>query len=164
VLLVPYDPLWPLEYAAEADRIAHTCDDLPLRLEHIGSTAVPGLGARPVIDIAMGIPQTAKRHEYFAALRQLGYEHRGTDGVPGRDYFVRGSPRSHHVHLVSWSSSLWNDWLLFRDQLRANPDAAREYDGLKRELSATFADEPREYSDAKGAFVRAVLRRVRGNV
>jgi GrpB-like predicted nucleotidyltransferase (UPF0157 family) len=161
VLLVPYDPLWPLEYAAEADRIAHACDDLPFRLEHIGSTAVPGLGARPVIDIAMGIPGNAKRHEYFAALRQLGYEHRGTDGVPGRDYFVRGSPRSHHVHLVSWSSSLWNDWLLFRDHLRGNPGAAREYDGLKRELSATFADEPREYADAKGAFVRAAVRRAR---
>jgi GrpB-like predicted nucleotidyltransferase (UPF0157 family) len=162
VLLVAYDPLWPLEYAAEADRIAHACDDLPFRLEHIGSTAVPGVGARPVIDIAMGIPPNAKRHEYSAALRQLGYEHRGTDGVPGRDYFVRGSPRSHHVHLVSWSSSLWNDWLLFRDELRANPEVAREYDGLKRELSATFADEPREYSDAKGSFVRAVLRRARG--
>jgi len=163
VLLVPYDPLWPLEYAAEADRIAHACDDLPIRLEHIGSTAVPGLGARPVIDIAVGIPPNVKRHEYFAALRQLGYEHRGTDGVPGRDYFVRGSPRSHHIHLVSWSSDLWNEWLLFRDYLRANPDASREYDGLKRELSATFADEPRKYTEAKGGFVRAALRHARGD-
>jgi GrpB-like predicted nucleotidyltransferase (UPF0157 family) len=64
---------------------------------------------------------------------------------------------------VTWSSDLWNDWLLFRDYLRANPDAVREYDGLKRELSATFADEPRKYSEAKGAFVRAVLRRARGD-
>ena len=164
MLLAPYDPLWPLEYAAEADRIAYACEELPIRLEHIGSTAVPGLGARPVIDIAMGIPPNATRDEYFAALRQLGYEHKGTDGVPGRDYFVRGSPRSHHVHLVGWSSSLWNDWLLFRDQLRANPQVAREYDGLKRELSATFADEPRKYSEAKGSFARAVLRRARDNV
>ena len=164
MLLVAYDPLWPLEYAAEADRIARACDDLPFRVEHIGSTAVPGLGARPIIDIAVGIPANAKRQEYFAALRQLAYEHRGTDGVPGRDYFVRGSPRSHHVHVVSWSSNLWSDWLLFRDYLRANPAAAREYDGLKRELWDTFADEPRKYSEAKGAFVGAVLRRARDNV
>lgn len=166
MLLAPYDPLWPREYDAEADRIAKSCDEheLPFRLEHIGSTAIPGLSARPVIDIALGIPPDAQRPPYIAALRQLGYEHKGTQGVPGRDLLRRGTPVSHRVHLVIWSSALWRDWVLFRDFLRASPDTAREYDALKRELAIAFADDPRKYSDAKGPFVKAVLRRARATI
>jgi GrpB-like predicted nucleotidyltransferase (UPF0157 family) len=158
VLLLPYDELWPREFAAEASRIEAACANLPLRLEHIGSTAIPGLSAKPVIDILAGVPPKANRTPYIAAFRQLGYEHRGSYGVPGRNYFVRGSPRSHHVHMVSWSSALWRDHIAFRDYLREHPDVAREYDVLKRQLAVTFADDKPAYTNAKAPFVRAVLR------
>ncbi|HEY9226315.1 MAG TPA: GrpB family protein [Gemmatimonadaceae bacterium] len=163
-MITAYDPLWPLEFEAEADRIVRACYDLPIRLEHIGSTAVPGLSAQPIVDIAAGIPPRAKRQPYIAALRQLGYEHKGAHGIPGRDYFRRGAPRSHQVNLVSWNSELWREWIVFRDFLRTSPETAREFDALKRELSATFADDPRKYAEAKGPFVRAVLRRARAGV
>jgi GrpB-like predicted nucleotidyltransferase (UPF0157 family) len=158
IRLVPYDPLWPREFDAEAERLARACDGLPLRLEHIGSTAVPGLSAKPVIDILAGVPARATREPYIGALVRLGYEHLGAYGVPGRDYFRRGSPRTHHVHMVSWSSKLWRDHLHFRDYLRAHPDVAREYAALKRELSAGFPDDRRKYADEKGPFIKSVLR------
>src|SRR5581483_4932404 len=87
IRIVAYDPLWPREFEAEAERIARACADLPLQLEHIGSTAVPDLAAKPVIDIMAGVPPRAHREPYIAALVSLGYEHRGAYGIPGRDYF-----------------------------------------------------------------------------
>jgi GrpB-like predicted nucleotidyltransferase (UPF0157 family) len=161
IWIAPYDPLWPREYAAEAARIADSCRDLALRLEHIGSTAVPGMSAKPIIDILAGVPPRASRAEYVAAIRGLGYEHRGALGIPGRNYFRRGSPRSHHIHLVNWSSAFWRDHLMFRDYLRRDAVAAQQYAALKRELSAMFADDRARYNEEKGPFINAVLRRAR---
>lgn len=163
VRLVPYDDLWPREFAAEAARIETAFDDLPIRLEHIGSTAIPGMSAKPVIDILAGCPANVNRAPYVAAFKQLGYAHRGNAGLPGRNYFVRGSPRSHQVHLVSWSGALWRDHLVFRDYLRAHADVARQYEELKRQLAITFADDTHAFSEAKGPFIRAVLRDARRN-
>ena len=159
--IAPYDPVWPLDFAAEADRLAQACRDLPLRVEHIGSTAVPGLSAKPIIDILIGVPPRAARERYVAAIRGLGYEHLGAHGIPGRNYFRRGSPRTHHIHLVSWSSAVWRDHLLFRDWLRRTESVMREYELLKRELAATFADDRSRYSELKGPFIKAVLRQAR---
>ena len=142
-------------------RIERACYDLPIKLEHIGSTSVPGLAGKPLIDILAGVPPRDPRAPYVAALIQLGYEHLGAFGIPGRDYFRRGTPRTHHVHLFSWSSDAWRDHLLFRDYLRAHPDVAQEYAALKRELAAMFADDPPRYSEEKGPFIKSVLRRAR---
>jgi GrpB-like predicted nucleotidyltransferase (UPF0157 family) len=163
VSLVPYDSTWPLEFAAEAERIERACAGLPIRLEHIGSTAVPGLAAKPVIDILAGRPGNMAGEAYVPAFRQLGYEHKGAFGIPGRNYFRRGSPRTHHVHLVSWSSELWLDHLLFRDYLRSHPDAAREYETIKRELAGMYLHDKENYTDAKGPFIRSIVRRARGH-
>ena len=158
VRLVPYDAVWPAMFEAEAARLEAACAGLPIRLEHIGSTAIPGLSAKPVIDILAGRPPQSTPREYVGAIRQLGYEHKGAHGVPGRDYFRRGSPRSHHVHLVSWSSTVWKEHLLFRDWLRANPSVARDYEAVKRELALAYANDRRAYTDAKGPFIRSVIR------
>ena len=157
VLLVPYDPQWPALFEAEAARIERALVGLPIRLEHVGSTAVPGLAARQVIDILAGRPPKSSVEPYVAALKQLGYDHRGTAGIPGRQSFRRGSPRSHHLHLVSWTSAFWRDQLVFRDALRADPVLAREYETLKYDLAVRL-DESGGYADAKGPFIRRVLR------
>jgi GrpB-like predicted nucleotidyltransferase (UPF0157 family) len=159
--VAPYDPLWPREFEAEADRILRACDDLSILLEHVGSTAVPGLSAKPIIDIAAGVPPRASRAPYIAALISLGYEHLGAHGVPGRDYFRRGTPRTHHVHMVSWSSGTWRDHLFFRDYLRAHSDVAQEYAVLKRELAAQFPDDRQRYMEEKAPFIKSVLRLAR---
>jgi GrpB-like predicted nucleotidyltransferase (UPF0157 family) len=163
ITLAPYDEHWPAEFEAEAERIERVCAGLPLRLEHVGSTAVPGLSAKPIIDILAGVPPRARRRDYVVALTGIGYEHLGAHGIPGRDYFRRGIPRSHHVHLVSWSSTFWKEQLLFRDWLRAHPERRREYEVLKRELALTFAADRRGYGEAKGAFVRSVVREAQGS-
>ena len=161
VRLVPYDSTWPLEFAAEAERIERACGGMPLRLEHIGSTSIPGLAAKPVIDILAGRPGNLAGSKYVDAFRQIGYEHKGACGIPGRNYFRRGTPRTHHVHLVSWSSDLWGDHLLFRDYLRLHPEVAREYETIKRELAAAYLHDREQYTDAKGPFVRSIVRRAR---
>jgi len=157
--LVPHDPLWAAEFEAEAARIERVCDDLEIRLEHVGSTAIPGVAAKPIIDILAGVPARAPRRDYVTAIKGIGYEHLGAHGVPGRDYFRRGSPRSHHVHLVSWSSAFWREQLAFRDWLRAHPETAAEYDALKRELARRHADDRKRYQEEKGPFIRSVVRR-----
>jgi GrpB-like predicted nucleotidyltransferase (UPF0157 family) len=161
VRVVPYDTTWPLEFEAEMARIERACDGLPIRLEHIGSTSIPGLAAKPVIDILAGRPGTVAGSAYVAAFKQLGYEHKGAYGIPGRNYFRKGTPRTHHVHLVSWSSDLWRDHLLFRDYLRTHPEIAREYETIKRELATMYLQDKEKYTDAKGPFVRSIVRRAR---
>ena len=161
VVLVAYDPLWTEEFRVEADRIVRACDDLEIRLEHVGSTAVPGLWAKPIIDIAVGVPPLADRSPYIQTLKELGYEHKGAHGIPGRDYFRLGSPRSHHVHMGSWSSDAWRDNLLFRDYLRANCSVMLEYEILKRQLASTHALDRARYQAEKGTFIQAVLRQAK---
>ena len=161
VRLVPYDPTWPLEFEAEVERIERACDGRPIKLEHVGSTSIPGLSAKPVIDILAGRPGNVPGARYVIAFKQLGYEHKGAYGIPGRNYFRKGVPRTHHVHLVSWSSDLWRDHLLFRDYLRAHPEIAREYETIKRELATMYLQDKEQYTDAKGPFVRSIVRRAR---
>jgi len=160
VTLVPYDPTWPDLFEAEATRIERNVHDLLIRLEHVGSTAVPRIAARPVIDILAGRPPKTPATPYIAALRQLGYEHMGTAGIPGREFFRRGEPRSHHLHLVSWTTAFWRDQLLFRDYLRTHEAVAREYETLKYDLAVTLPDR-KLYADAKSPFIRRVLREAR---
>ena len=161
VRLLAYDPLWPMMFEAEAERIEAACAGLAIRLEHVGSTSVPGMSAKPIIDILTGRPPQSRPEPYIAALRQLGYEHKGAFGVPGREYFRRGTPRSHHVHLVSWSSAVWRDTLRFRDLLRADAAIARDYEALKRDLAIANANDRRAYTEGKGPFIRGVIRESR---
>jgi GrpB-like predicted nucleotidyltransferase (UPF0157 family) len=161
VNLVPYDTTWPLEFEAEADCITRALNGLPLKIAHIGSTSIPGLAAKPIIDILAGRPGSIPGSSYVAAFKQLGYEHKGAYGIPGRNYFRRGTPRTHHVHMFSVSSELWEDHLLFRDYLRAHPEIVREYETIKRELATQFIQDKEKYTDAKGPFVRSIVRQAR---
>jgi GrpB-like predicted nucleotidyltransferase (UPF0157 family) len=99
VRLVEYDTRWLDLFSAEEQRIRARCGTLALRLEHIGGTSIPGMWAKPVLDIAAGRTHDSSIRDYIAAFTQAGYEHRGERGVPGREYFRRGQPRTHHVHL-----------------------------------------------------------------
>lgn len=158
VRVVPYHPAWPELFAAEAARIAAALDGLPLRLEHVGSTSVPGLAAKPIVDILAGRPPGEPAAPYVAALRRAGYDHRGEQGIPGREFFRRGTPRSYHVHLAEEGGRFWRDHLRFRDALRADPSLAAAYEALKRELAARYPQDREAYIEGKTAFVTGVLR------
>jgi GrpB-like predicted nucleotidyltransferase (UPF0157 family) len=111
VRLVEYDDRWPALFIAEQQRIHEQCGQLTRRLEHVGGTSIPGMCAKPILDIAAGRPRDSSIRDYVAALEQAGYEHRGERGVPGRQYFRRGQPRAYHVHLVEDAGPLWHDYL-----------------------------------------------------
>jgi GrpB-like predicted nucleotidyltransferase (UPF0157 family) len=161
VRLVEYDERWPLLFADEERRIRDQCGSLALKLEHIGGTSIPGMRAKPVLDIAAGRPADVAVVDYVAALERAGYIYRGERGVPGREYFRRGQPRAYHLHLVEDGGALWSDYLVFRDYLRVHTEVAREFAGLKRALAARFARDREAYMNAKGPYVAEILRRAR---
>jgi GrpB-like predicted nucleotidyltransferase (UPF0157 family) len=157
VRLVEYDARWPELFAAEASRIRQHLGTSPLRLEHIGSTSIPGMCAKPVLDILAGRPVVPSPRDYINALTRAGYEHRGERGVPGREYFRRGQPRAYHLHLVEEGSPLWRDYLAFRDYLRRHAEAARHFAEVKRAVAQRFPRDRDGYLNAKSAHVQRIL-------
>jgi GrpB-like predicted nucleotidyltransferase (UPF0157 family) len=161
VRLVPYDPAWPGLYAAEAKRIEKffAAAGLALTLEHVGSTAIPGLAAKPVLDILGGYPNGARVDDYIDALAKADYLHRGEQGIPGREFFRRGNPRSYHLHLAEVDSQFWRDHLTFRNRLRADKSLRDAYAALKLDLAAQFPRDREAYIEGKGPFVKEILGR-----
>lgn len=106
VRLVEYDPRWPTLFRVERQRLRAACGSLLIQFEHIGGTSIPGMRAKPVLDILAGRPHGTPSPDCIAALIRAGYEHRGEQGVPGREFFRRGRPRAYHAHLVEEGSSL----------------------------------------------------------
>lgn len=160
--VVPYDPGWPREFEAERARIASTLGLMALRIDHNGSTAVPGLAAKPVIDIQISVAELHPITAYVSSLARLGYHH-----VPHPDdafcpFFHRPEewPHTHHIHVVEAGGEEERRTLAFRDCLRENHGLAREYEELKLRLALRFppADPAsREaYAEAKGEFVTRI--------
>ncbi len=161
VYLVPSDPAWPRRFEEERARLAVVLRPwLAGPIEHIGSTAVPGLTAKPVIDIMAGVRDLPSSLDARVVLTSLEYVY-----FPYRPdvmhWFCKPSParRTHHLHLVPVGSGLWTERLAFRDYLRSSPAAAAEYAALKASLAARYRFDREGYTDAKGAFVDAILRR-----
>jgi len=159
VRVASYDASWPALFADEARRIGDALGALPLALEHMGSTAVPGLAAKPVLDVLAGYPPGAVVATYVAALGRAGYVHRGEQGIPGREFFRRGEPRAYHLHLAVRHGTFWRDHVAFRDALRADPALRDAYAALKHELARRFPLDREAYTDGKTEFVRDVLAR-----
>jgi GrpB-like predicted nucleotidyltransferase (UPF0157 family) len=158
VRIVEYDARWPALFAAEDQRIRATCGALALKLEHIGGTSIPGICAKPVLDIMAGGSRDTSIEDYVAALERAGYDYRGEQGVPGRQFFRRGQPRAYHVHLVEEGGPLWREYLAFRDYLRSHAEAARQFADVKRILAARFSQDREAYTSAKSPHVQAILR------
>ena len=161
VLVEPYRPAWPGQFRVEAEVLRTALAVLAPRIEHFGSTAVPGLAAKPIVDILLGVRQPADVDAHAARLRNFGYvlaPHAGYDGDERRFLVrtVRGV-RTHHVHVVDVVSKAWHRLLLFRDLLRMDAQLAVEYGNLKRTLAARHAKNRIAYSAGKTAFIQAVL-------
>ena len=164
--LVDYDPKWPILYEEEEASILGVIGDFIVDIQHIGSTAVPGLGAKPVIDIMVAIRHLALIEKCVQPLQTIGYEYLGEYGIPGRHYFRKppGRPHStHHLHVVERESDFWERHILFRDFLRAHPEEAQRYYQLKRELGAKFASDRDAYTEAKTSFIESVVNRARAS-
>jgi GrpB-like predicted nucleotidyltransferase (UPF0157 family) len=157
---VDYDPAWPAVFEALAAPVRDAVDDLGADVEHVGSTAVPGLAAKPVIDIDVVVRSPDDVPAAIERLGALGYVHEGDGGVAAREVFLwpPGSVR-HHLYVVVAGSAPHVDHIRFRDHLRAHPEAAAEYAALKRELAREHRTDRDAYTDAKAGFVAAALTR-----
>ena len=159
VRIVQYDPAWPRLFVLEAERLQSSFGrkNLPIVLEHTGSTAVPGLAAKPILDILAGYPRGADVPAYVSAFVEADYMHRGEQGIPGREFFRRGNPRAYHVHLTAIDSGFWRDHLTFRNRLRADNSLRDAYAALKRDLAMKFPRDREAYINGKESFVKDVL-------
>lgn len=160
-----YDPRWPALFAAEAPRVrAALGEDLVLAVEHFGSTAVPGLAAKPVIDILVVARSVEAARARVPELAALGYAYWYENPKTDRLFFVKGlppnGPRTHHVHVGEPGGELC-DRLLFRDYLRAHSDEAARYAELKRALAVRHTEDREAYTEAKTEYIAAVMERAR---
>jgi GrpB-like predicted nucleotidyltransferase (UPF0157 family) len=155
IIIVEYDPIWPSEFERLRDRAAEALGDLVVAVEHVGSTAVPGLAAKPVIDLVVVVDP----NDVQAAADRLvaiGYSHKGNLGVEGREAFdVPAGERRHHLYVSATDSEELRAQLAFRDRLRQDRALAAEYEALKRGLAIRFRDDRIAYTDAKTDFVVA---------
>ena len=166
VMIVDYDPQWPILYEEEKARILDVIGHKVVAIEHIGSTAVPGLGAKPIIDIMVAVRHLADAEESVKPLQSIGYEYvpEHEDSIPERRYFCKGPPEAHrHLHMVERTSDFWERHLLFRDYLRAHPKVARQYYKLKRQLAAKWGPDRHVYTDAKTSFIESIITRARSD-
>src|SRR5882724_1850041 len=158
VEIVEYDPRWPERFALESARIRRVLAEPALEIEHHGSTAVPGLAAKPVIDMLVAVESIEIAGRHAAALIQDGYEPveaRYRELWPERIVLIRREygARMCHVHLMLRGHPTWKRLLVFRDYLRAHPEVAAEYAGLKRSLAGAIGSDRHAYMTAKGDFI-----------
>jgi GrpB-like predicted nucleotidyltransferase (UPF0157 family) len=160
VTVVDYDREWPERFAKESERIRAALGDRVVDLEHMGSTAVPGLAAKPVIDISVGLRDLDLTNDQIASMKDLGYEFLGELGLAGRRFFRKGGAQStHHVHAVVWGGHHWSRHLAFRDYLRSHPEEARLYGERKRRLAADVDHDWYAYVERKNGFTDELFKR-----
>ncbi len=157
VHLEPYDAAWPEIFSREASALRAALGPLAMKVEHIGSTAVAGMIAKPIIDIAIKTESFNVLPQIIEAMRSAGYESKGEFGLPGRQFFTKGDPTFFHVHVVERQSGHWPRWISFRDALRANGLLRAEYEKMKRDLAAKFENDRPSYTAAKTNFIEEAL-------
>ncbi len=160
--IVEYDARWPAQFESSAAAVRAACGERLAGIEHIGSTSVPGLAGKPVVDVMPLVATFEDGAACVTALEALGYEYRGENGIPGRHYFVRAADaargrRREHVHMLIAGSPEAERHLRFRDHLRAHPERARAYETLKRALALRHGTAREAYTDGKTSFIAATL-------
>ncbi|MCY4581457.1 MAG: GrpB family protein [Chloroflexi bacterium] len=157
--IADYNPGWPLAFEREASAILEARRSWVVEVHHVGSTSVPGLAAKPVLDMLPVAAGPAEALEAVHRMVALGYRYRGENGIPGRLYFqkdVDGRDVA-HVHMFPVGHPAIRTHLAFRDHLRTHPETARDYERLKRELAAKHVDDREAYTDAKAGFIEGVI-------
>lgn len=157
IRVVTYDSSWPLSFVTEAGRIQALMSGVIVQIHHIGSTSIPGIMAKPIIDMLAEVNSLDKLDKCTPDLIALGYEAKGEFGIPGRRYFRRDDEqgiRTHQIHAFRAGSPEIPRHLAFRDYLIAHPDIALKYGEWKKELAARFPDDIYGYMDGKDAFIK----------
>jgi len=158
VKLHPYEAKWSLEFEKEKERILKKVGDLVVDVQHIGSTSVPGLTAKPIIDLSVGVRRFKDARKLTPALRALGY---GFDRkFQHQLFFAKGSDskRTHYLHVMKYQGAKWNNDAFFRHYLRSHPARAKAYARLKIKLAKQYPSERQKYSNGKDVFIKETLQ------
>ncbi|PZR68171.1 MAG: hypothetical protein DLM66_09580 [Candidatus Dormiibacter spiritus] len=163
IAIVDYDPEWPRRYEAEAKRLRAKLGPVALRLEHVGSTAVPGLRAKDIVDIQLSVAALEPMQPYRAPLERLAYEYVVTEPEDHRFFRLeRAGRRLFHLHVCQAEGEWERRHIVFRDHLRSHPEAAAAYERHKLELAPHF-DIANDYAEAKDPFIRRLEREIGGS-
>lgn len=164
IVVVEHNPDWTLFYEREVIQICQVLDsNLVTRIEHFGSTAIPGLAAKPIIDLLIGVSSLEEaKQDTVSPLESLGYVYWRDNPDPKRMFFVKGlppnSPRTHHIHMVVSDSILW-ERLIFRDYLRQHSDEAARYEQLKYDLANSFKSDREAYTAGKTEYIKTIMKK-----
>lgn len=162
VALAPHDPAWEKRAAETIAVLKEILGADAVDVQHVGSTAVRGIPAKPILDFAVGVRELADARKHDSQLTEAGFIFRGSD-VPGALLYVLGDfaagTRTHHIHVVEWGGQEWRNYLSFRDYLNAVPAAAEAYAKLKEELAAAYPDDRGAYTSGKQALIGELLRK-----
>jgi GrpB-like predicted nucleotidyltransferase (UPF0157 family) len=155
--VVPHQPAWKQRYVSEAERITSALTGLSAKIHHIGSTAIPSIAAKPIIDILMEVDDLSGLDARSPAMEQLGYNVMSEFGIPGRRYFRKNdaaSTRTHQIHAFHTGSTGAVRHLTFRDYMISHPEAAMAYSALKQRLARQHPDDFEAYMDGKDGFIK----------
>lgn len=163
IIVEPYNEVWAQDFTDISAELSAALGDKALRIEHVGSTSVYGLSAKPIIDIDIVIADDAKLDDIIAALSTIGYHHKGDRGIPGReafDYEGKEHLRQHHLYVCRESASELKRHVAFRDYLRTHPDAVKEYSRIKAEGAELYPHDIDKYIEHKSPFIEAIYREI----
>lgn len=160
IAVVPYQSGWKELFKREADLLRSALGEKALRIEHIGSTAIPGMVSKPILDIMVAVVSLKEATKLIPVVEALGYEYKPHDTIPERVYFAKEHPpenRTHHLNLTQQESRFWKNQIAFRDYLRGHDQIAAEYGDLKKRLAELYAHTHQLDPDGKTEFVARVL-------
>jgi GrpB-like predicted nucleotidyltransferase (UPF0157 family) len=158
VRLTPYTNVWKQLFDEEKSHLQAAVGKYVLDIQHVGSTSIPGMVAKPIIDIAIAVNNFEEACVCLMPVEQLGYEYKGEYGIPRRHFFIKGNPRTHHIHMNELGSRDWNDQLIFRNYLTQHQEYAKEYAELKMELARQYPADRQAYLERKAPFIGRVLQ------
>lgn len=159
IKLVPYSGEWEVLYKLESARIREKLNENVIDIQHIGSTSIPGIFAKPIIDIMVGIKDIKQSISIIKNLENLGYEYFGEANVPGRLYFRTRGRHHYNIAVCQFQSEIWTNNILFRDYLRANPDEAKTYGLNKKRIFEAGIDTLLKYSDLKDPMIKEIMKK-----
>jgi len=163
--VVPYDPDWPNLFRVEADRIVAVLGHEVVAIHHIGSTAIPGISAKPIIDMLVEVQDIKKIDDFNEEMIKRGYRPQGEFGIPGRRFFIKGgdATRTHHIHTFQTGHPGIEQHLNFRDYMIAHPEEAQAYSRLKEELARRFPHDIEGYMAGKDGFIKEMDKKAKCN-
>ncbi len=163
ILIEDYNSDWSSEFDREKENLLKIFGSKVISIEHIGSTSVTGLGAKPIIDIMGGVNNLEDVDEFIEPLKSIGYEFVSHKDFPKRRFFRKGQWRAgtHHLHFYQFESEDWYNNILFRNFLRTHPDALNQYHQLKKELADKYRDDRVAYTKEKAPFIQNLIKKAK---